>query len=161
MTAPLNDYSLPSYDLASAWKRLGAWIIDSLIILVFVRAGMAAIDLFFLWQHPAWYSRQLYAYCFGAVILVAAAYFLFCDALPRGQSIGKRVMKIAVVSFPFETRCTLLQSFLRNLPKYFLSLFDAVFIFFGYRRRLGDMLGSTIVVNRAPKSAPATAEPQA
>ncbi|GAB7530444.1 hypothetical protein PS3A_28550 [Pseudomonas sp. 3A(2025)] len=60
---------------------------------------------------------------------------------------GKRVMKIAVVGFPFEMNCTVFQSVLRNLPKVLFSLLDAIFLFFGHRRRFGDMLAGTIVVN--------------
>ena len=79
--------------------------------------------------------------------LLPYLYLTVSDALPGGQSLGKRVMKIAVVAFPFETKCTVLKAILRNVPKLALGVVDWVFIFFGHKRRLGDMLAGTIVVN--------------
>ena len=42
------------------------------------------------------------------------------------------------------------QSFLRNVPKLLFSLLDGLFVLFGMRRRLGDMLAKTIVINSPP-----------
>lgn len=77
----------------------------------------------------------------------AFGYYLFCDALPNGQSLGKRVCRTAVVGYPYPTNCTLFQSFLRNVPKMVFSVLDGLFVLFGLRRRLGDMLARTIVIN--------------
>ncbi len=38
------------------------------------------------------------------------------------------------------------QSFMRNITTPFLNVLDWIFIFFGSRKRLGDMLASTIVI---------------
>lgn len=70
------------------------------------------------------------------------------DALPSGQTLGKWLMGISVVGFPVNTRCTVFQSFLRNVPKVLFSVLDALFALFGLRRRLGDMLAMTMVVNK-------------
>jgi len=43
--------------------------------------------------------------------------------------------------------CSLFQSVLRNVPKALFSILDGVFVFFGYRRRLGDMLARTVMIN--------------
>lgn len=67
--------------------------------------------------------------------------------MPNGQTVGKRLMNISVVGFPVNTRCSLLQSFLRNVPKVQFSAVDAFFVLFGFRRRLGDMLAMTMVIN--------------
>ncbi len=84
--------------------------------------------------------------------LVAAAYILVRDALPflEGQSIGKKVMKTrgvhedsgAPITNDYRT------SFLRNILLFipFVSLIDALFIFSGDRKRLGDRIAKTIVV---------------
>jgi len=84
--------------------------------------------------------------------LVAAAYILIRDALPflEGQSIGKKVMKTrgvhedsgAPITNDYRT------SFLRNIFLFIpiVSLVDALFIFSGDRKRLGDRIAKTIVV---------------
>ena len=78
-------------------------------------------------------------------VTIAAIYFLFSDALPNGQSIGKKILKIKVVNKTTMQPCSLVQSFLRNIT-FPLGVFDWIFIFFGSHRRLGDFIASTIVV---------------
>jgi len=77
--------------------------------------------------------------------IIGVSYFLFSDALPNGQSIGKMLLKIKVVNYRTMQPCTLLESFLRNIT-FPLGIFDWVFIFFGSHRRLGDFMASTVVV---------------
>jgi uncharacterized RDD family membrane protein YckC len=48
-------------------------------------------------------------------IVVAAVYLLLKDGLPRGQSLGSRLAKIAVVDQKTGAPCTFRQSFIRNL----------------------------------------------
>lgn len=74
------------------------------------------------------------------------AYLLLCDALPGGQSLGKRVTRSAVVHVETEQPCTYGQSLLRNLPVLVLGVLDAAFIVGRQRRRLGDRLARTKVV---------------
>jgi len=95
----------------------------------------------------------------GAVYLVAAAlalplglaifgfflYLLLCDGLPGGQSLGKRFAKTAVVHVTTEKPCSYWQSCVRNLAMV-LGVIDAVLIVGKQRRRLGDYLGRTKVV---------------
>ncbi len=78
-------------------------------------------------------------------IAIGVTYFLFSDALPNGQSIGKKLLKIRVVNQETLLPCSLAESFLRNIT-FPLGIFDWVFIFFGSHRRLGDFIASTIVV---------------
>jgi uncharacterized RDD family membrane protein YckC len=88
----------------------------------------------------------------GAVAWTLAAisiYVLFSDALPNGQSLGKRVLGIAVVDAVSKRPCTAVKSFVRNITLVFLGIIDWVFIFGDKRQRLGDMLASTIVVTTA------------
>ncbi|MBS7807875.1 RDD family protein [Variovorax sp. PCZ-1] len=73
------------------------------------------------------------------------AYLMLCDGLPGGQSIGKRFCKISVVHFQSEEPCSYLQSFGRNITM-FLGVFDAMFIAGKSKRRLGDYLGRTKVL---------------
>lgn len=81
------------------------------------------------------------------VILFSLMYYFFADALPGGQSFGKRMMGVAVVDKHTHAPCSLAQSFVRNLLLAVLGILDWVFIFGDGRQRLGDMLAGTIVVD--------------
>jgi uncharacterized RDD family membrane protein YckC len=72
-------------------------------------------------------------------------YLMLCDGLPGGQSIGKRVCRIAVVHIQSEEPCTYLQSLGRNITLV-LGIFDAMFIAGKSKRRLGDYIGRTKVI---------------
>jgi uncharacterized RDD family membrane protein YckC len=120
--------------LAHPGKRFQGQFIDGLI------AYILAIVFFYLLR--AIFGNQ---FAFFFAVAIGFAYFLFSDALPNGQSIGKRLLKIQVVSKETMLPCTLLQSFLRNVT-FPLGIFDWIFIFFGSHRRLGDFIASTIVV---------------
>ncbi|HEU0016345.1 MAG TPA: RDD family protein [Longimicrobium sp.] len=80
----------------------------------------------------------------GAVF--AVAYYLFADALPGGQSLGKHVLGIAVVDQASSAPCSAGQAFLRNFLASLLGMLDWIFIFGERRQRLGDMAARTIVV---------------
>lgn len=125
-----------SLDLAGPVRRLGAQIIDSAI--AFFLMVVIVVVLSFVGLHSI-------ASLLGMV--VGGGYFLFSDAIWDGQSIGKKVMKISAVDESSLLGCSYLQSFVRNFLKLFLLFADWVFIFFGARKRLGDMLASTVVIN--------------
>ncbi len=84
--------------------------------------------------------------------LVAAAYILVRDALPflEGQSIGKKVMKTRGVHEDSGAPITnnYRTSFLRNILLFIpiVSIIDALFIFSGDHKRLGDRIAKTIVI---------------
>lgn len=82
---------------------------------------------------------------FLAMIIFALLYTLFADGMFEGQSIGKKLMNLYVVSNEMEKPCTYLQSFVRN-STYLLGIFDLVFLLGKERRRLGDRLASTKVL---------------
>lgn len=77
------------------------------------------------------------------------SYFLIKDALPNGQSFGKKSMKIKVVSIRSGKNCNLLQSVVRNIVLFIpaLSIADLLWIGRYERRRLGDVLAGTIVID--------------
>jgi uncharacterized RDD family membrane protein YckC len=79
-------------------------------------------------------------------ILPAFIYFVFSDALPKGQSLGKRVLNISVIDSTNSHYCTLTQSFLRNILTPILGTIDAIFILSKKRQRLGDMMAKTVVI---------------
>ncbi|RON49369.1 hypothetical protein BK666_07275 [Pseudomonas frederiksbergensis] len=122
--------------LAAPARRLAAQTIDSAIsfFLMVVIGGL----LSFISLHSI-------ASLLG--MIVGGGYFLFSDGMGEGQSIGKKVMKISVVDESTISGCSYLQSFVRNFLKFFLLFLDWIFVFFGDRKRLGDMIASTVVVN--------------
>ena len=71
--------------------------------------------------------------------------FLFADALPDGQSPGKRVFGLAVVVSSDGRPCTPARSAFRNLFVV-LGLLDWAFMLGRTRRRLGDHAAGTRVV---------------
>jgi uncharacterized RDD family membrane protein YckC len=72
-------------------------------------------------------------------------YLFFEDAL-GGQSIGKRVMRIAVVGSASRRPCNLFQSLIRNLSIVVFSVFDILMIAGNKKLRLGDRIAGTVVV---------------
>jgi uncharacterized RDD family membrane protein YckC len=72
-------------------------------------------------------------------------YVLLCDGLPGGQSVGKRFTRTSVVHATTDEPCRYWQSLVRNFAMV-LGVIDAVFILGKQRRRLGDYLGRTKVV---------------
>ncbi len=75
------------------------------------------------------------------------AYLLFQDGLPNGQSIGKRLMRIAVVNTGSGEACGMASSFIRNSLLGVLGIFDLLFLISRKRQRLGDMAACTVVIN--------------
>jgi uncharacterized RDD family membrane protein YckC len=72
-------------------------------------------------------------------------YLFFEDAM-GGQSIGKRVMRIAVVGTASRRPCNLFQSLIRNLSIVVFSVFDVLMIAGNKKLRLGDRIAGTVVV---------------
>ncbi len=72
-------------------------------------------------------------------------YLFFEDAL-GGQSIGKRVMRIAVIGVASRRPCNLFQSLIRNLSIMVFGVFDVLMIVGNKKLRLGDRMAGTVVV---------------
>jgi uncharacterized RDD family membrane protein YckC len=82
-----------------------------------------------------------------AAALFSGAYYLFADALPGGQSLGKRWLEMSVIDARSGEPCSVMQSFMRNLLLAILGPIDWLFIFGERHQRLGDKLAGTIVVD--------------
>lgn len=80
------------------------------------------------------------------ILIPPSLYFLFSDGLPKGQSLGKKLLNISVVSKSTGKYCSFIQSFMRNVLTPFLGTIDAIFILTKKKRRLGDYMANTIVV---------------
>lgn len=122
--------------LAHPGKRFQGQFIDGLVAYFLGFVSYYTLDNL-IGREPAVYSG----------VAIAVIYFLLSDALPHGQSVGKKILNMQVVSKETMRPCSLSQSFLRNIT-FPLGIFDWVFIFFGSHRRLGDFIASTIVVKK-------------
>jgi uncharacterized RDD family membrane protein YckC len=135
---PFSSHDTLIHDkLAHPGKRFQGQFIDGVIAYFLGFTSFYLLDMLV--------ARE-FAFYAGAVIGVS--YFLFSDALPNGQSVGKRLLGIQVVSHKTMKSCSVLQSFLRNVT-FLFGLFDWAPIFFGIHRRLGDRIASTIVVKKS------------
>jgi uncharacterized RDD family membrane protein YckC len=127
--------------LATLGERWLARFLDGL--LVFVAAAIAAGVSRALPPERTELRQIVFILCGGGYWLF---YVLFADALPGGQSLGKRALRIAVVDSKSGAPCSIGASLLRNLSLSLLGFIDAVFIFGVDRRRLGDRLAGTSVI---------------
>ena len=73
-------------------------------------------------------------------------YLLFCDALPGGQSLGKKFTNISVVHMETGLSCSYWQSFARNVPLLVLGVLDCLPLIGKQRRLVGDYLAKTKVI---------------
>jgi uncharacterized RDD family membrane protein YckC len=101
-------------------------------------------------------------------VILAVLYLSLADALPKGQSIGKRIIGFSVIDVETGDYCSKRQSVIRNLPV-FLPLMFLIFPFWGWfmafllaiplfllegyllwtndkERHLGDVMAETTVV---------------
>jgi len=128
------DKEINLYNLASIPKRYTAQLIDQIIAIVFaiLIAVIANPNTFF----------QIIS------LIFFLGYSLFHDAMPNGQSIGKKLLGIKVVNMKTGNACSVKESFIRSITKLpIIAFIDALMIFSAIRRRLGDRLAGTIVVN--------------
>ena len=133
MTSPSIAQSV---DVASRLQRVAAQFLDGLV------AGAPAIAAFlFMFLLP----RTGFALMLVAALL-GALYTLFADGLEGGQSIGKRLVGIRVISLETGAPCTFGQSFVRNFLLMILGPIDWIFILGERHQRLGDKAAGTIVV---------------
>lgn len=127
------------HNLAHPGKRYQGQFIDSLIA-VFLFA--VCIYLTRLFKLEGGYVDLL-------IVGIPFAYFVFSDALPNGQSLGKLPLGICVVSKTTGKPCTLLQSFARNVLTPVFGTLDAILILGKKRQRLGDKMANTVVIHRS------------
>jgi uncharacterized RDD family membrane protein YckC len=86
-----------------------------------------------------------------SITTISLLYYLFADSLPNGQSLGKRVFGIAVVSTKSNKNCSVSQSFVRNITIHsqFILPFECLAVLLeDDGRRIGDKWARTIVIRR-------------
>jgi uncharacterized RDD family membrane protein YckC len=122
-------------DLASTGKRYLAQIVDQVIgiTLIFIVMFLLPLDNIST----------------GIALLTYAGYILFNDAMPNGQSLGKKLFSIKVVNKETAKSCKLSESFLRNITTVIpvLAMIDALMIFGIKKQRMGDKMANTLVIN--------------
>ena len=140
------------YDLASVGERMVAWLIDAAIFVAYfmllniVLGAMGAA--IFIEKNP-WISFFL--------TMPFVFYNLLCDIGLNGQTVGKRVMKIKVVSLNGE-QATIGQYMLRWLFRmvdifiFGLPAFISIIVS-QKNQRLGDMVAGTTLIRTVPRSA--------
>lgn len=125
-----------SKPLASIGQRFTSQFLDDLV-------ALAAGVVFYL-------AAKVLALPLELALLGFVLYVLLCDGLPGGQSVGKRFTRTSVVDATTGEPCRYWQSIVRNIAMV-LGVFDAVFILGRQRRRLGDYLGRTKVIQLKPR----------
>ena len=78
--------------------------------------------------------------------VVGLLYVVFADGLPGGQSVGKRVLDIAVVDVKSRKPCSYWQSLQRNVSLLLLCGLDVLPAFGQRRQRWGDAVAGTEIV---------------
>lgn len=144
------DFALP---LAGPAARFLAWLLDFAIISVTVSTLGVALSLLDLVSLDL--ARALMVLLFFAVQI---GYGLGCEWFWRGQTIGKRLLRLRVVDAA-GLRLQFSQIALRNLLR-FVDLLPAFYLVGGLAtllnaraQRLGDLAAGTVVI-RPPQSGP-------
>jgi uncharacterized RDD family membrane protein YckC len=107
--APPGSYtSGPSGPRSGFWQRVGAWILDALILLI------PSIILLLILKNGALY--QLLS------TLISLAYFTYFEGGPTGQTIGKKALGIRVYDFRQGGAIGYGRGFLRQIGKYLSAI---------------------------------------
>jgi uncharacterized RDD family membrane protein YckC len=133
------------YELASLGERLGGQFLDALTGASPVLIGSLISQKIGAGVSVGGITVGDMSFWGGMAIFVF--YLLFQDGLPKGQSIGKRIMRTAVIYVATGRPCSLLGSVARNVIQV-LGVFDWIFILGRKRQRLGDILVGTVVIRK-------------
>lgn len=160
--APLPDYlkTYPGLFFGGAWARLVAWLIDVLVAKALVRI---LVDTPLSWAGYVWETQglQLHMVLGG---LVFYAYFVLMSYYNRGQTLGKTILGLRVVSQDGEPlgigQVLVRECFCRYLIVKFgiLSLF---IVFHPQKRSLADLFADTYVLSEKALNARAFGKEEA
>jgi len=134
-----NSYHEQFAHMAPIGSRFMARFIDTLVAFGVGAIGVIVVSIF----------DSLAGLAAGLSLFIL--YKLLADTMPNGQSIGKRMNDIAVVSLKTGAACSPIQSIARNVLLVALGIIDVALILGESHRRIGDRLAGTIVVKREPK----------
>ncbi|MFZ5988601.1 MAG: RDD family protein [Bacillota bacterium] len=142
------------YELAGLGSRFIAFLIDCII--QFILVGIAAVTVFLAGFDIPYVIADLGIFNFVAfivtlIMLFHILYFVFFEMILKGQSPGKKVMRLRVIKQNGQP-INIFDSFLRGilrfadfLPSYYLVGSIFVIISKNYKR-IGDFAANTIVV---------------
>jgi len=157
-----------SYELAGLGSRFLAVVLDLLIQVAVLLAGLIALSLAAFNVQSASSARHIAAGPVGAVITAASicalfllffGYFIFFEAFWNGMTPGKRVLGIRVMrdeGYPIDFMSSLIRNLIRSLEFslgfYLLSAASALLSV--ENKRLGDFAAGTIVVRERSSNQP-------
>lgn len=136
------------YNLANLYSRMYAFLVDQLLVIVAMMAISVAISLTI-----GFVSNKLATIVSTFIFFfIQQGYFIYFEYKWRGQTPGKRMMQIRVAhvnGFDLQLNQIIIRNLVRavdGLP--FLGAFGGIVCFFSKNhQRLGDMAGSTIVLD--------------
>jgi uncharacterized RDD family membrane protein YckC len=155
--------------LAGVGSRSMAFIIDFLIQLIPIAIAMVmvvaafSIQVFKAGEGAKEISQGrlpvLASAIFSAILFATNfLYFTFWDLVSRGQSPGKRALKLRVVrdgGLPVDARSSLIRNLIRTvdmLPGFYLVGLVSIFLS-DEHKRIGDLAAGTLVIRDQPASA--------
>lgn len=140
--------------LASRWSRLWAVLIDIVILVPLLVMAIILMPDSFVSDLDTDYSGDLLSALLGNVLFLLLQGYLL---LKRGQTIGKYVMNIAIVSvntnkkpdfFPLYIKRYLVLGLVSSIPFLeFIAIADGLFIFRKDKRCLHDIIAGTKVID--------------
>lgn len=140
------------YDLASLGERIVSYLIDTLVIIAYF-----IVCIFLFWSLQSSYYGSSYTWILFLFYLPVVFYSLAFEVFMNGQSIGKKVMKIKVISIN-GGRPTFGQYFLRWVFRlvdfsFTSCLCGTICIAVSERKqRVGDMVAGTAVIKTEPRT---------
>ena len=147
--------------LASPWTRLGAQLLDGLIVGALVLPIVAVAFATGAFESDSGTGAfPIAAFTLGGLLFLALIGYQLWLLSTTGQTIGKRFLKLRVVdeadgSNPGFVRAVLLRAFapaaIGNIPLvgFLFSLADALFVFRDDRKCIHDHFAKTVVVTEA------------
>jgi uncharacterized RDD family membrane protein YckC len=104
---------------APAWRRIGAFGIDYLVGIFYAAALFAVVLAFNGGRGPQWQPSALAGQLMGIAAMTCPVilYFSFCESSPWQATVGKRALRIQVVTLAGH-RCSLSRTLTRATVKF-------------------------------------------
>lgn len=145
-----EPYQLDLTTLAPIAARFKAkamdWLISfvSLVVVGFIAELFCYFDS---WNPHNGVPQVICIFLWICAYTLSIGYLLFADSLVGGQSCGKHLLGLQVISLKTGQPCRGWESFLRNAPLLVFSILDILSMFFRTnRQRAGDFIANTVVV---------------
>jgi uncharacterized RDD family membrane protein YckC len=159
-SAPTSLFGNPedfNHDEAGFWSRACAISIDAILIRFVILLVYSFVWISIHRFHPAWYQDRAKDYLFRWAIAIGiwCLYWAVMESSAMQATIGKRVMKIAVVDM-YGNRLSFARASLRALAHWIsFLLFGIGFLMAAFteqKQALHDFIAGTLVVSRKSES---------